>query len=533
MVNQEGTVMGWILYIIMIVLVTGAVGLHLRRFPAAYTEMLGMMTGMTMGMMGGFTLGYAAALVTQSMFWGNLFGILLGVFIGLYFGQPGGLMGAMDGGMAGFMAGAMGAMLAVMLRYPEAALLWTAGLLTVLYAGAVVLLIALVEQRAPEQAALHLVARWFPAPPRAAADPPSAGRAGDPKPGLVNYYELLGIPVKANGPEVATAYSRYIAIATEEGQQAAEAARATLANPAARARYDQALALASGREACCAPPRRSVPGSAVYVATAPLLPARATPLAAAPVGTTVARTRPTPRPPAPSAGLAVAARPTQTTPPPAGRPKGSPLRAAAVVPVMTATAPPPPRRQPQRDDQGLPRRRVAPPRGGQGGSQSRASARRGNLGRLPVAVVGAVLLIGLSILGLRPTLNAPGAPAANNTVAGVSSTPDSRPAGPAPVVAALAADGVQTADLVVDGDTFSYQPRVIQVKQGMPVRLNLKTTGRDPGCARLVTIRGLGVQGRATPGQVVPFEFTPRQAGTYEINCGMSMMQPGTLIVTQ
>jgi plastocyanin domain-containing protein len=144
-----------------------------------------------------------------------------------------------------------------------------------------------------------------------------------------------------------------------------------------------------------------------------------------------------------------------------------------------------------------------------------------------------VLLVGMSILGLLTNLTASGGSAVNNMVAGVPSTRYSRPSGPAPVVATLAADGVQTADLVVDGDTFSYQPSTIQVKQGVPVRLNLRTTGRDPGCARLVTIRGLGVRAMATPGQVVPFEFTPQQAGTFEINCGMSMMQPGTLIVTQ
>ena len=28
-------------------------------------------------------------------------------------------------------------------------------------------------------------------------------------------------------------------------------------------------------------------------------------------------------------------------------------------------------------------------------------------------------------------------------------------------------------------------------------------------------------------------DFTPTQAGTFEINCGMNMMQPGYLIVTQ
>jgi plastocyanin domain-containing protein len=35
----------------------------------------------------------------------------------------------------------------------------------------------------------------------------------------------------------------------------------------------------------------------------------------------------------------------------------------------------------------------------------------------------------------------------------------------------------------------------------------------------------------AKPGQVTPMDFTPPQAGIYQINCGMQMMEPGYLIV--
>ena len=48
-----------------------------------------------------------------------------------------------------------------------------------------------------------------------------------------------------------------------------------------------------------------------------------------------------------------------------------------------------------------------------------------------------------------------------------------------------------------------------------------------------MVLRGLGVRGVAEPGQITSFEFTPQQAGTFSINCGMNMMQPATLLVTQ
>jgi hypothetical protein len=432
-------------------------------------------------------------------------------------------MGVMDGGMAGFMAGSMGAMLAVMVRYPEWAVLWTAVLLSVLYAGGVVMLVALVERRAPEQAAQHLVARWFPAPPLVGDDEPARALPAETGRGLVNYYELLDIAVKASAAEVATAFARYVGTATAEGQQVADAALITLTNPAARARYDRELALASGREECCAPPRRSAPGTAVYATTAPLLAARAAALpASTPPAPSTVGTRPAARPvapPVPPTPMAPAARPA--TPP------AAPRRGAA-----PASTPPPPAKK-HGESQGQGTRGSGAPRAVRNGPQRRPSVGGHTPHWVPAAALGGVFLAGLIIVGLLLNLDAPPASAANHLVGGAQSSGFKAPPGQPPVVAPVGADGVQTVDLVIDGDTFTYQPRAIQVKQGVPVRLNLKTSGRDPGCARLVTIRGLNVQGRATPGQVVPIEFTPQQAGTFEINCGMSMMQPGALIVTQ
>jgi hypothetical protein len=396
------------------------------------------------------------------------------------------------------------------------------------------MLVALVERRAPEQATQHLIARWFPAPQAALEDHASFETTPVAGHDLVNYYELLGIGVKASAAEVATAFARYVVAATVEGQQVADAALATLTNPAARARYDRELALASGREECCAPPRRSTPGTAIYAATAPLLTNQAVPAPPSPPPVpSAAATRPAARPAVPSAPPAPLAAATRLVAPPPALRKGT--APAAVPPPPTARA------------------AVSPTQGTKkhGGSQTpvtrgpaaQRAARNGQRGRqpaggnsprwLPAAVLAGAFVAGLFVIGLILNANAPRASAANTLIAGAQSSGYQAPQGQPPVVAPVGADGVQTLDLVIDGDTFTYQPSVIQVKQGVPVRLNLKTSGRDPGCARLVTIRGLNVRGIATPGQVVPFEFTPQQAGTFEINCGMSMMQPGALIVTQ
>lgn len=50
----------------------------------------------------------------------------------------------------------------------------------------------------------------------------------------------------------------------------------------------------------------------------------------------------------------------------------------------------------------------------------------------------------------------------------------------AQAVAAPVVDGVQTLDVLLNGDTFQYEPKTIKVKQGVPVRFNLSVKG-DPG----------------------------------------------------
>jgi hypothetical protein len=249
--------MGWIVYAVIVLILSGIIGRHLGRFHEAYTEMTGMMAGMTMGMLNGFVLGYCAAAATNSMFWGNLFGILLGLTLGLYFGRGGGLMGIMDGAMGGVMGGAMGAMLAVMVRFPDEAFLATGVLLGAIYVAGMIGLVVLIEQQAPAHAHLHRLAPLFTRAPGGAGDPPLP-REPD-APGLVNYYEMLDLPVQATTPAIARAYRLYITEADEPARAVADTALATLCDPASRARYDRDLAVAAGRGACCPPPRRSVP----------------------------------------------------------------------------------------------------------------------------------------------------------------------------------------------------------------------------------------------------------------------------------
>ena len=249
--------MGWLLYIAAVLAISGLVGWHLGRFQEAYTEMLGMMAGMTMGMLNGFILGYAAAALTYSMFWGNVIGILLGLTLGIYFGRPGGLMGILDGGMGGGMGGSMGAMLAIMVQFPAWALSATAALLMLLYLLGMGGLVVLIERSAPGHAALHRVAPWFTRAMAEEVAEVQARAAATGNGGLMNYYELLDIPVRATAAEIAQAYLVYIAEADAEERDFATTALATLSNPTARARYDRELAVAAGRGECCPPPRRS------------------------------------------------------------------------------------------------------------------------------------------------------------------------------------------------------------------------------------------------------------------------------------
>jgi YHS domain-containing protein len=140
----------------LVMLVSGGVGIYLRRYRGAITEMLGMMVGMTFGMMTGIALGYFLGAATD-MFIGNLVAVLIGVVYGVVFGRVGGLMGMMDGGMGGMMGGMMGAMLGVMINVSQLAVWITAALISVLFLISMAALIRLVRTGAARSYALDPV----------------------------------------------------------------------------------------------------------------------------------------------------------------------------------------------------------------------------------------------------------------------------------------------------------------------------------------------------------------------------------------
>jgi plastocyanin domain-containing protein len=100
------------------------------------------------------------------------------------------------------------------------------------------------------------------------------------------------------------------------------------------------------------------------------------------------------------------------------------------------------------------------------------------------------------------------------------------------VTAALGADGVQTADLVLDERTSSYSPAAIKVKKGVPVRLTISHPHGGRDCRSVVDITALGARGFIEAGKPSTMDFTPAQAGVYEINCPMRMVNPSYIVVT-
>ncbi len=258
--------MGWIIYAVVVLVVSGVIGMHLGRFREVYTEMLGMMVGMTMGMLNGFLLGYVASAVTSSMFWGDLVGILLGLVLGVYFGRPGGLMGVMNGGIGGVMGGSMGAMLSIMVSYPRDIQVWTGILLGGLYVVGIFSLVVLIERSTPGHIAFHRLMPFLAraisieiaeasdeadglasvstAEYSASSDNRSNGTpAGQERQRrLVNYYALLGVPQSASEDDIEEAYLAKIDTVDDASRDRLERALAVLTDSQRRETYDRKLA---------------------------------------------------------------------------------------------------------------------------------------------------------------------------------------------------------------------------------------------------------------------------------------------------
>ena len=87
------------------------------------------------------------------------------------------------------------------------------------------------------------------------------------------------------------------------------------------------------------------------------------------------------------------------------------------------------------------------------------------------------------------------------------------------VAAQTTEGGRQEIDVTVRG---GYQPAVIVVKAGRPVRLNF-TRREASTCGEEVVLPGFGQRAHLPENQTVPVEVTPEKPGEYEFTCGMNM----------
>jgi len=94
--------------------------------------------------------------------------------------------------------------------------------------------------------------------------------------------------------------------------------------------------------------------------------------------------------------------------------------------------------------------------------------------------------------------------------------------------AALSAGGVQEVTITVRG---GYTPATVRVRKGTPVRL-LFDRQETAGCSEEVVIPAFHIRRFLPAHQTTAVEFTPQQAGDYEITCGMSMLH-GRLTVEE
>ena len=94
------------------------------------------------------------------------------------------------------------------------------------------------------------------------------------------------------------------------------------------------------------------------------------------------------------------------------------------------------------------------------------------------------------------------------------------------VAASLVGD-VQEIDITVKG---GYEPDVIVVKAGVPVRLNF-TRMESSMCSEVVSFDGLDRSAELPEGDTVPVEFTPDAPGEIPFQCQMGMLR-GKIVVT-
>lgn len=89
-----------------------------------------------------------------------------------------------------------------------------------------------------------------------------------------------------------------------------------------------------------------------------------------------------------------------------------------------------------------------------------------------------------------------------------------------PSVGAVATGGIQSVEVAVKG---GYDPGVIRVKRGVPVRLVFDRQ-ETSSCSEEVVLPDFGIRRFLAPFQKTTVELTPDRLGTFDISCGMSML---------
>ena len=96
-----------------------------------------------------------------------------------------------------------------------------------------------------------------------------------------------------------------------------------------------------------------------------------------------------------------------------------------------------------------------------------------------------------------------------------------------PAATAVAgAGGAQEVTITVQA---GYEPAEVKVKRGVPVRL-IFDRQETSGCSEEIVIPDFGIRKFLPAFQKTAIELTPKEAGSFDFTCGMSMLH-GRLIV--
>lgn len=93
-------------------------------------------------------------------------------------------------------------------------------------------------------------------------------------------------------------------------------------------------------------------------------------------------------------------------------------------------------------------------------------------------------------------------------------------------VAASARGGVQEVVIAVKG---GYDPGVVRLQRGVPARLVFDRQ-ETSSCSEEVVLPAFGIKKFLPPFKQTVVEITPKDAGTFDITCGMSMLH-GKIVV--